>query len=95
MTPRPWVRSPHGACFVILSGFSFTIAHTRGSSIGRASDCSWLYCNDSSNQRVAGSIPARENLCLYSTVVVRLTCNEKVGGSIPPGGKIFVYVSFA
>ncbi len=24
---------------------------------------------------------------LYSTVVVRRTCNAKVGGSIPPGGK--------
>ena len=39
------------------------------------------------NQTVAGSIPVREN-SPYSIVVVRRTCNAKVGGSIPPKGNL-------
>ena len=38
-----------------------------------------------SMQEVVGSIPT-DSKSPYSTVVVRRTCNAKVGGSIPPGG---------
>ena len=45
----------------------------------------WLII--SRDRRVTGSIPVREKICLYSTVVVRRTCNAKVCGSIPHGGR--------